>query len=252
MRHFILFLIVTAATAADVSVAVPDTLPAAAQAAVDRYTADVAKIREDAEKAVAKKSAELAKVLIKTQDEVTKKGDLQGALAIKAKIAALPVMPGVDALGNKTNVKPEIQVISASKFKSEGLGEKVQLIRNSVKAEASSTAGAYSAEQAFPGSHSGTAWAFAENVGSGRYSLTFKEPIIVRTIVIFGRMTHEGSDAWGEGKININGQEYPFEEFSGGKVAVVTFPSVIRLATLSLEAKNGTQAPGLAGFEMYR
>jgi hypothetical protein len=102
MRFLIPLLAVLAAGAADVSVTVPDTLPEAAQKEVDKYNSDVAKIHADAENLEIKRANELAKVLQKVQDDLTRHGDLQRALALKAKIASLPLSkPGVDVLGNK-------------------------------------------------------------------------------------------------------------------------------------------------------
>lgn len=66
-------------------------LPPAAQKAIDKANADIAKVR-----------AALVKELTRTQDAVTKKGDLEGAMAIKAEIERQTQEMGgaVDLLGN--------------------------------------------------------------------------------------------------------------------------------------------------------
>ncbi len=73
-------------------------LPAEAQKLIATYDAEVAKMRADVEKLVDKKSIDLALKLAKVQDTATKKGDLDGALAIKAKVAVLMPKEGEAAL----------------------------------------------------------------------------------------------------------------------------------------------------------
>ncbi len=64
-------------------------MPLEAQKLIAAYDTDAAKIRADAEKQVDKKSVELAVKLAKIQDAATKRGDLEGALALKTKVAAI-------------------------------------------------------------------------------------------------------------------------------------------------------------------
>ncbi len=66
-------------------------LPADAAKLVEAFDADATKLRADAEKAVEKKAAILANALQVVQEKLTKKGDLDGAMAVKTKIAALGV-----------------------------------------------------------------------------------------------------------------------------------------------------------------
>ncbi len=61
-------------------------LPADATKLVEAFDTDAAKIRADAEKAVDKRAAELTAKLQKAQDAAMKRGDLDGANAIKAAI----------------------------------------------------------------------------------------------------------------------------------------------------------------------
>ncbi len=61
-------------------------LPADAAKLVETFDADAAKIRADAEKAVDKKAAELTGKLQKAQEAAMKRGDLDGANAVKAAI----------------------------------------------------------------------------------------------------------------------------------------------------------------------
>ncbi len=61
-------------------------LPADAAKLVEVFDTDAAKIRADAEKAVDKRAAELTAKLQKAQDAAMKRGDLDGANAIKAAI----------------------------------------------------------------------------------------------------------------------------------------------------------------------
>ncbi len=64
-------------------------LPPEAQKLVAAFDADATKLRADAEAAVEKKAALLANQLQLVQEKLTKKGDLDGAMAVKAKIAGL-------------------------------------------------------------------------------------------------------------------------------------------------------------------
>ncbi len=66
-------------------------LPADAARLVEAFDTDAAKLRADAEKAVEKKAAVLANALQVVQEKLTKKGDLEGAMAVKTKIAGLGV-----------------------------------------------------------------------------------------------------------------------------------------------------------------
>lgn len=107
MRSFLTILVVlttSLASAADEA----SKLPPAAQAAVDRYTADVAKIKKDADDATVKRAAELAKLLAGIQDTVTKKGDLEGALAIKAEVATLPKAAEVKKVAATSPIKDKM------------------------------------------------------------------------------------------------------------------------------------------------
>jgi hypothetical protein len=74
-----------------------EKLPADAAKLVEAFDTDAAKMRAETEKAIEKKAALLANALQKAQDTATKKGDLDGAMAIKAKIAALGVKGGSTA-----------------------------------------------------------------------------------------------------------------------------------------------------------
>lgn len=81
MRTLLLCLLCTLTYAAD--------LPVDAAKLVEVFDADAAKLRADTEKAIDKKAAVLANALQVVQEKLTKKGDLDGALAVKSKIVAL-------------------------------------------------------------------------------------------------------------------------------------------------------------------
>ncbi len=78
----------------------PSKLPAAAQAEIKDYDTDVAKLKAAYDAGVVKRAVELSKVLNKLQADTTKKGDLDGALAIKGAIEKLPI-DRLDDLGNR-------------------------------------------------------------------------------------------------------------------------------------------------------
>lgn len=65
-------------------------LPTEAETLVSLYDADVAKIQADADKAIQAKTDALRTKLAKAQESATKKGNLEGALAIKGAIEKLP------------------------------------------------------------------------------------------------------------------------------------------------------------------
>lgn len=76
----------------------PKPLPADAQAAIDAF-----------DKAVAREQAALVTKLQKAQEAATKKGDLDAALAIKARIEALPkTEQPVVSFGSETQATPSI------------------------------------------------------------------------------------------------------------------------------------------------
>lgn len=82
----------------DVAAAVA-TIPDDASKLLSSYSSDIAKIREHADKAVLARTDKVRPALIKAQEAATKRGDLEGALAIKAAIEALPTsadFPGGD------------------------------------------------------------------------------------------------------------------------------------------------------------
>jgi hypothetical protein len=90
----------TIAWAADEAPAVDPKLPAVAAAAMKDYQADLAKLKADYDAKVSKRALELGTMLTKVQTDVTKKGDLEGALAVKGVIEKLP-FDRLDDLGNK-------------------------------------------------------------------------------------------------------------------------------------------------------
>ncbi len=91
LAHLLMLLAGTAFSADET----PTTkLPTDAAKLVEAFDADATKLRADVEKAIEKKAATLATALQKAQDAATKKGDLDAAMAIKAKVAALGVKGG--------------------------------------------------------------------------------------------------------------------------------------------------------------
>ncbi len=67
----------------------PQTLPQDAQKTLDAYEAKVAKLRADLDKVIDREALNTISDLRKAQDAATKKGNLDGAVAIKATIAKL-------------------------------------------------------------------------------------------------------------------------------------------------------------------
>lgn len=68
-------------------------LPPSAKPAVEAYDAKVAKLKADFDKAVAKETEAFAAALAKAQEAETKKGNLDGALAIRTRLDELPRAP---------------------------------------------------------------------------------------------------------------------------------------------------------------
>lgn len=64
-------------------------LPVDAQRALDAHDKDVAKLQADMDKEVAKRVKNLQEVLTKSIEAATKRGDLDGAIAIRTKLSAL-------------------------------------------------------------------------------------------------------------------------------------------------------------------
>lgn len=87
-------------------------LPAAAQAALDRLDKAEAKLEVEHRKALSAERAKAIAELERVQKTVTKAGDLDGALAVKARIEELQKAEAVDAdalLGEKPAAKVDAQ-----------------------------------------------------------------------------------------------------------------------------------------------
>lgn len=84
-------------------------LPAEAQSAIDKADKSISGIQNKADSEIMKVRQALVAILTRTQEAVTRRGDLDTALAIKAKVEELQkLMP--DDLGNqepKIKLKPE-------------------------------------------------------------------------------------------------------------------------------------------------
>lgn len=101
MRYFILSLAILACWAGE------DKLPPDAQAAIDKADKAISVIQSKADAEISKVRQDMIKALTKAQEAATKKGDLNAALAIKAKIDEVPrpeVLEPVKPMDPKTYV----------------------------------------------------------------------------------------------------------------------------------------------------
>lgn len=86
-------------------------LPPDAQSAIDKADKSIATIQAKADGEITKVRLALITTLTDCQKSTTKKGDLDGALAIKAKIEALDkLMPSGDLLGEKEKSTEKINI----------------------------------------------------------------------------------------------------------------------------------------------
>jgi len=130
LRATIVALLATVLAAGD---AEPAKLPAAAQAALDRLAKAEAKIDADAAKLRSAERQKAMKELDKAQQTVTKAGDLDGALAVKARIDELKKAEEADSAALLGEDKPakdpaKLAVGSWSVSKTNGVNGQIELM----------------------------------------------------------------------------------------------------------------------------
>lgn len=94
-------------------------LPAAVERALDTYDADVHRAQADYRKEVDRAKEKASRIIAREQERATKAGDLELALAIKAKAEAVDKhtaggLAKLDILGNKIKEEQEITMIQES------------------------------------------------------------------------------------------------------------------------------------------
>ena len=93
-------------------------LPPEAQKLVEVFESDATKLRSDAENVIEKKSSVLATALQALQEKLTKKGDLDGALLIKAKVTELTKASPLKTSGSITQIPSSSTGVSLGKLAS--------------------------------------------------------------------------------------------------------------------------------------
>ncbi len=223
MKHLITILILflsIAAHAAD-----PAKLPADAETLVNREGMDEFKLKADFDAKVYKLRGDLVAKLTKAQEAATKKGDLDGALALKAKIADLSKdMPEVPA----APISGRVGMVSYEK-----VSKDLTSLGKWQGPNSATTDGSLQTEWCFAGGNVSPTW-------------TAEEPVTATQITFIGRWKWDG-DTVSTGEIRINGQSVgKFKEWLNKSAITVTLDKPTSIKDIQLVVGPAQNNPSVS------
>lgn len=239
-------LLFSQAMAADVALPPIPPLPANAAKAVESADAAASKAMQSFLQALQREEDKLLATLQREMEAETRKGDLDGALAVKARLEtvrsgewrAIWTEPQATDLLGKPIGKLIMQVIPVDELPNK-LAKAITVKGNTAGSTAEDPSSAVDDDLA--------TWANFKR-GRGEVVVTYPQPIRTSAIVLHQRSKSSGEDSFTAGYVEFNGDatRIAFGDFPAASVLVIPVPAgVSPINTIRFVATAGTNRPGL-------
>lgn len=170
-------------------------------------------------------------------------------LAIEKRLDAIDKASGVPPPG-----PPTLRVIPYAEFESIAAQypREEDLAAKHGNATASSKYSNRHPENVFKGNRRSDAWTL--NTCPGWFEAKWDPPVRGRTLLIVGRNSPMGNDAWGEAAtVTLNGTiKLPVKNMTGSRVIVIELGTARRLESLRIDITQTWGYPGMATLEIFR
>ena len=214
--------------------------------------------------------------------EITKTGDLDGALAVKAKKAKFELysqsqaervqadfqkLAGLDsgdsffgrAKGDEVFQIKQVRVIAfekdINKFRTElaaTFPPKNNVARAGIATSTSTHPGNEEVFATLGGNRKTDTWCIAWGDPHPGYMATWTKPVQGRFILIIGRPVQLGTNAWGNCKLQVNWLPLvDVADMGGGKILVIELDRVANIRSIKIEFGKSDGLQGMTGLEIH-